>query len=130
MMNKNYILHFIELGVIAVLMIVVVSPKLFTDETQQLSVPPVGNIETKEDVYDDLQQLGCEIIHVRDEYSTHRFSANLTEFRKIAYKTKVVFVELVRGDGWIGGYDINEGVAMYTVYEGTIVETAIEVELD
>ena len=129
-MNKSYILHFIELGVIVVLMIIVVSPKLFTDGTQQSSVPPVDNIETKEDIYDDLQQLGCEIIHVENEYSTHRFSTNLTEFRKIAYKTKVVFVELIRDDGYFAGYNIEEGMALYTVYDGVTVETAIELKLD
>lgn len=95
-----------------------------------MPLPPMGNLETVEDVYDDLNQLGCEIIHVEDEYLTHRFSMNFTEFRKIAYKTKVVFVELVKGNGWHAGRNLKEGVVLYTVHEGIMVETAIAVELD
>jgi len=97
-MNKHHYLHLLELGIIICLFAYVAflgraevqsSPTLSTSFEEPPSLS--GELDDLQDIVNDLENLGCKIIHLTEGWIYFEVN-NYTEFRRIAYNSKVVFL--------------------------------------
>lgn len=123
-LNKHYFFHILELGIIVSLLCYAI----FFGKTQAQSLedPPsfVGETANVEDVINDLQNLGCAL-HNLTEASSNLHLQRYDDFRKIAYNSKIVFLNyriLFYFPMGKPPVEYLEGLRLYTIYNGIIIE--------
>jgi hypothetical protein len=104
-LKLTYVAHAIEIALIAFLCIYVFilqpsQPKYFhpptTNASESLNKPPElsATICSTQDLFDDLESLGCQLVNASAGESkvASALGLNYSDFRLIAYNTKMVFV--------------------------------------
>jgi len=126
-MNKHYVLHFLELGFVLFLLSYVVVGHIRSSEELSRSTqeppPPFSNeLDTIQDLEKDLQNLGCNVVYLKQydwSVSNAFHVANYTEFRKVAYISKLVFLY---GHG-------QESVFLFAIVSEALVELSFDLPI-
>lgn len=96
-MNKHYIVHLVSVClIVSLLYIGHFSPRSeYTNNTDFLEPPGLeGDVKTVSDILQDLGGLGCILINCTEwSHGGMRVKVTYEVFRRVAYNTKIVFVE-------------------------------------
>lgn len=128
-MKPIYLAHVVEMAVIAFLCLYIFvltplqSPSGYSRVSSVDLVQPPDlkkEINSTDDIFADLTSLGCQLVNTTsDTYMESRLTvSNYSDFRRIAYNTKLIFFVQITHYGYYYGYQGSQGVCCFTLYEG------------
>ena len=87
--------------------------------------PPLNRVvNSTEDKVNDLESLGCKIVYSTHWYLTFYAHVNYTEFRRMAYNSKVVLCLIVWMDGNFFDSGLSAGTKIFcTMFDGVAIFT-------
>lgn len=122
-MKKYFVLSFLELVIIISLVSYIVATGQQRENTALKATslkepaPLVDEPASFEEMEGDLRNLGCNLFYLSEWGWSHANSLNMknyTEFRRLAYNTKIVFLYYGKGMPHDWSY-------VFTIYDGVIV---------